>query len=144
MAKGFSESPSSFDCARISTQLIFSSVSSSTFAFGGAAQASSEQLSGKLPRKKAVLTTTPRMRPAKPRRIKHQSKPCVRRRRDSQPSIHLPRSVYLPSMKIGAGCFNRFSFGAKKSSLANKTAAPKRSEQRSIKSVKSISRQQVG
>ena len=30
----------------------------------------------------------------------HQSWPGVRRRRDSQPSIHLPRSVYLSGMKI--------------------------------------------
>ena len=53
----------------------------------------------------------------------HQSNPGVRRRRDSQPSIHFPRSVYLPSMKTGAEGFSRFSFGAKKSSLANKHRA---------------------
>ena len=32
----------------------------------------------------------------------HQSWPGVRRRRVSQPSIHLPRSVYLSGMKTGA------------------------------------------
>src|SRR5215813_14017087 len=68
----------------------------------------------------------------------HQSNPGVRRRRDSQPSIHFPRSVYLPSMKTGAEGFSKFSFGAKKSSLAKSTAPPRRSEARSIKLVKSI------
>src|SRR5437762_10381862 len=68
----------------------------------------------------------------------HQSNPGVRRRRDSQPSIHLPRSVYLPSMKTGADGFSRFSLGAKNSSLAKSTAPPRRSDVRSISSVKSI------
>src|SRR5215831_6390974 len=68
----------------------------------------------------------------------HQSNPGVRRRRDSQPSIHFPRSVYLPSMKTGSEGLSKFSFGAKKSSLAKSTAPPRRSEARSIKSVKSI------
>src|ERR1044072_8073316 len=68
----------------------------------------------------------------------HQSKPGVRRRRLSQPSIHLPRSVYLPSIKIGSLARSRFSFGAKKSSLATSTAPPTFSEARSIKSVKFI------
>src|SRR2546425_7068210 len=68
----------------------------------------------------------------------HQSNPGVRRLRVSQPSIHFPRSVYLPSMKTGASGFNKFSFGAKNSSLANSTAPPSRSEARSISSVKSI------
>src|SRR5258708_31242343 len=81
---------------------------------------------------------TPRITPAKPRRTMHQSNPGVRRRRDSQPSIHLPRSVYLPSIKTGAPDFSRFSLGAKNSSLANSTAPPRRSEARSISSVKSI------
>src|SRR5437667_11228953 len=62
----------------------------------------------------------------------------ARLRRDSQPSIHLPRSVYLPSIKTGAEGFSRFSLGAKNSSLANSTAPPRRSEARSISSVKSI------
>ena len=34
--------------------------------------------------------------PGSPSRMMHQSWPGVRRRRVSQPSIHLPRSVYLP------------------------------------------------
>src|SRR5439155_26818038 len=68
----------------------------------------------------------------------HQSKPGVRRLRVSQPSIHFPRSVYLPSMKTGTDGFNKFSLGAKNSSLANSTAPPRRSEARSTNSVKSI------
>src|SRR4026209_1849672 len=67
-----------------------------------------------------------------------QSKPGVRRRRLSHPSIHFPRSVYSPSRQTGVLAFNRFSFGAKKSSLANSTAPPSFSEARSISSVKSI------
>ena len=46
-----------------------------------------------------VSTTTPRTTPGSPRRTMHQSWPGARRRRVSQPSIHLPRSVYLPAMK---------------------------------------------
>src|SRR2546430_16349613 len=68
----------------------------------------------------------------------HQSNPGVRRRRVSQPSIHLPRSVYLPSMNTGTDGFSRFSLGAKNSSFANSTAPPRRSDARSISSVKSI------
>src|SRR2546430_4561636 len=68
----------------------------------------------------------------------HQSNPGVRRRRVSQPSIHLPRSVYLPSMNTGTDGFSRFSLGAKNSSFANSTAPPMRSDARSISSVKSI------
>src|SRR2546429_5162403 len=68
----------------------------------------------------------------------HQSSPSACRRRVSQPSIHLPRSVYLPSMKTGAEALSSFSFGAKNSSLVNSTAPPRRSEARSISSVMSI------
>src|SRR5689334_8602071 len=68
----------------------------------------------------------------------HQSNPGVRLRRLSQPSIHLPRSVYLPSIKIGSLAFSKCSFGAKKSSFATSTAPPTFSEARSISSVKSI------
>src|SRR2546426_10657014 len=68
----------------------------------------------------------------------HQSNPGVRRRRDSQPSIHFPRSVYLPSIKTGADGFSKFSFGAKNSSLATSTAPPNLSEARSISSVNSM------
>src|SRR5688500_605108 len=67
-----------------------------------------------------------------------QSNPGVRRLRLSHPSIHFPRSVYFPSIKTGALAFNKFSLGAKKSSLANTTAPPSFSEARSISSVKSI------
>src|SRR6476659_3092634 len=78
------------------------------------------------------------MMPGSPRRMMHQSKPGVRRRRVSHPSIHLPRSVYLPSIKTGALVLSKFSLGAKKSSFATTTAPPSRSEARSISSVKSI------
>src|ERR1043166_5466050 len=65
------------------------------------------------------------MSPESPRRMTHQSNPGVLRRRDSQPSIHLPRSVYLPSMKMGAEGFSKFSFGAKKCPLPG-TTPPRR------------------
>src|ERR1051325_840395 len=78
------------------------------------------------------------MMPGRPRRMMHQSKPGVRRRRVSHPSIHFPRSVYLPSTNTGALGFNKFSLGAKKSSLAITTAPPSRSDARSISSVKSM------
>src|SRR4029079_12685529 len=80
----------------------------------------------------------PRIMPGRPSRMMHQSKPGVRRRRLSQPSIHLPRSVYLSAIKIGALGLSRFSLGAKKSSFATSTAPPSRSPARSISSVKSI------
>src|SRR5882724_1853620 len=76
--------------------------------------------------------------PGTPRRMMHQSYPGVRRRRVSQPSIHFPRSVYLPSTKMGALGLSRFSLGAKNSSLATSTAPPSFSEARSTSSVKSI------
>src|SRR5215216_1506616 len=76
--------------------------------------------------------------PGKPRRMMHQSKPGVRRRRLSQPSIHLPRSVYSPSIKTGSLAFNKFSFGAKKSSLAIRTATTTFTEERSNRTVKLI------
>src|SRR5690349_2307958 len=68
----------------------------------------------------------------------HQSNPGVRRLLVSHPSIHLPRSVYFPSRNTGALGFSRFSLGAKKSSLAKTTAPPRRSDARSINSVKFI------
>ena len=61
-----------------------------------------------------------------------------RRRRVSQPSIHLPRSVYSPSRKTGFDSLSRFSFGAKNSSLAASTTPPTRSEARSTSSRKSM------
>src|SRR5438045_8821912 len=78
------------------------------------------------------------MIPASPSRMMHESNPGVLRRRDSHPSIHLPRSVYLPSMKMGAAGLRRLSLGAKNSSLATSTAPPRRSDARSISSMKSI------
>src|SRR5579863_7196345 len=68
----------------------------------------------------------------------HQSYPGVRRRRVSQPSIHLPRAVYFPSIKTGFDSFSRFSFGAKKSSLAPITRPPSRSAAKSANFVKSV------
>src|SRR4051812_25056249 len=78
------------------------------------------------------------MTPGRPSRTMHQSKPGVRRRRLSQPSIHLPRSVYLSSTNMGLEVFTKFSFSAKKSSFATSTDPPRRSDARSISSVKSI------
>ena len=50
----------------------------------------------------------------------------------SQPSIHLPLSVYLSVIKIPRPFFKRFSFSAKKSSVAYKTLPPKRSAPKSV------------
>ena len=58
----------------------------------------------------------------------HQSWPGVRRRRVSQPSIHLPRSVYLSAMKTAGSGLSRFSFSAKKSSLAATPRPPSRAD----------------
>ena len=57
-----------------------------------------------------------------------------RRRRVSQPSIHLPRSVYSPSRHCGAPVLIRFSRDAKNSSFAARTVEPRRSDARSIRS----------
>src|SRR4051794_709896 len=76
--------------------------------------------------------------PGRPSRTIHQSKPGVRRRRDSQPSIHFPRSVYSCSRKIGVDALTRLSLEAKKSSLAYRTDPPNLSEARSINSSNSI------
>ena len=80
--------------------------------------------------KKLVSTSTPRTTPRMPRATTHQSCPGVRRRRDSQPSIHLPRAVNLPGMKIAGSALSRFDLGAKKSSLASDgpAADPRRRE----------------
>src|SRR5215471_11492123 len=77
------------------------------------------------------------MTPGSPSRTMHQSWPGVRRRRDSQPSIHLPRSVYLSGTKIAGSGLTRFSFSAKKSSLVAMASPPRRAEARSIRWVKS-------
>src|SRR6516162_7491731 len=75
--------------------------------------------------------STPLMTPGRPRRMVQWSWPGPRRRRLSQPSIHLPLSSYLPGMKTGgAGSIIR-SLGAKKSSVAWIAAAPRRGWARS-------------
>ena len=66
----------------------------------------------------------------------HQSWPGVRRRRDSQPSIHLPRDVNLPGMKIAGVGFSRFDFAAKNSSFAAIARPPTRADARSARAVK--------
>ncbi len=86
-----------------------------------------------------VSTSTPWMWPGMPRRTTHQSWPGVRRRRVSQPSIHLPRDVYLPGMKVPRPGFSRFSFGAKNSSLAAMARPPTRAAARSASSVSAVS-----
>src|SRR5512144_2510121 len=96
------------------------------------AAASSEQASGWLPRKWRVSTVTARNTPGTPSRTMHQSEPGVRRRRVSQPSIHLPRLVYLPSRNTGGPGFSRLDLGAKNSSLASTARPPTRAAARSI------------
>ena len=72
--------------------------------FPGRKQASIEARSGKLPTKWLVSTSTPRIRPAIPRRTTHQSWPGVRRRRVSQPSIHFaPVGVLVGNEDAAAG-----------------------------------------
>src|SRR5687768_15913246 len=61
----------------------------------------------------------------------HQSWPGSRRRRVSQPSIHLPVATYS-SRSTGAAATTRFSQPAKNSSLAALTAPPTRSLARSM------------
>src|ERR1700733_2111085 len=68
----------------------------------------------------------------------HQSYPGVRRLRVSQPSIHFPLSVYLPSIKTGFACFNKFSLGAKNSSFASTARPPSRSDAKSTNCVNSF------
>jgi len=71
------------------------------------------------------------MRPRTPSFTTHQSCPGVLRRRDSQPSIHLPRLVNLSGTKTGSDAFTRLRLGAKKSSLAAIARPPMRSDARS-------------
>src|SRR5688500_684942 len=61
----------------------------------------------------------------------HQSCPGERRRRVSQPSIHLPVRTYS-SFSTGSAARTRFSRLAKSSSLAAMTAPPTRSLARSM------------
>src|SRR5579864_7956901 len=78
------------------------------------------------------------MIPGMPSRTTAQSYPGPRLRRDSQPSIHLPWSVYLSGANTGSAALMRFSFSAKKSSLAARTQPPARSPARSSRSVKEL------
>src|SRR5687767_15787082 len=94
-----------------------------------------EQCDGKLPVKKLVSTSTPRTTPRMPSATMHQSCPGVRRRRDSQPSIHLPREVNFPGIYIAASGFTRFDFEAKKSSFVATARPPTRADARSTSAV---------
>src|SRR5688572_4052882 len=100
--------------------------------------ASIEQCDGKFPVKWLVSTLTPRTTPRMPSSTMHQSWPGVRRRRDSQPSIHLPRFVYLPGMKTAGSGFTRLDFAAKKSSLAAIARPPTRADARSARLINSV------
>ena len=66
----------------------------------GSPQPSIEHATDSCRLKNAVSTTNAWTMPGRPSATMHQSWPGVRRRRVSQPSIHLPRSVYLSGMKI--------------------------------------------
>src|SRR5436190_1741101 len=103
----------------------------------GASIASIEHCEGKLPVKWLVSTFTPWTMPRMPSSTMHQSWPGTRRRRDSQPSIHLPRVVYLSGMKTAGPALTRFDFGAKKSSLAAIARPPTRADARSARLVNS-------
>src|SRR5438034_5997386 len=71
-----------------------------------------------------------------PSRMMHQSEPPSgpRRRRVSHPSIHLPRSVYLPSMNTALPAASRLCLGAKNSSDAASARPPTRAAARSTRS----------
>src|SRR5436305_4908423 len=134
----FSALPARGESGRSSNHSAPSAVSASTVGWPGRAMPSSEQDSGKLPRKCEVSTTTPRGTPGSPSRTVHQSWPGSRRRRVSQPSIHLPTPVYSPSFQTASPALRRFSLGAKNSSFAASTAPPILSDARSTRSVKSL------
>src|SRR5882724_6257688 len=74
--------------------------------------------------------SNPRIAPGRPRRITQKSWPGPRRRRVSQPSIHLPFSSYLPAINTAASRVSMRSFGAKNSSLADTALAPMRGSAR--------------
>jgi hypothetical protein len=133
--KVFFVSPASSCFGRIGCHTTAASVASAP---RGSPQASIEQCDGKFPLKNAVSTTNAWITPGSPRRRMHQSWPGVRRRRVSQPSIHLPRSVYLSGMKTAASGLSRFSFSAKNSSLAASASPPSRADARSIRWVNSL------
>ena len=83
-----------------------------------------------------VSTLMARTTPGMPSRTMHQSLPEVRRRRVSQPSIHLPRVVYFPGMNSPRPAFKRLSLGAKNSSFAATARPPTRAAPRSARWVK--------
>ena len=99
-----------------------------------ASSASIEQCDGKLPVKKlrVDVDAVHDAAHAELRRCTSRGR-ASRRRRDSQPSIHLPRDVYLPGMKIGGSALTRFAFDAKKSSLVAMARPPTRADARSAR-----------
>ena len=134
IANRFDLFPPSGDFARISVQSLVDPYERA-FNAPETSSASSEQCDGWLPVKCVVSTSMPRTRPRIPSAITHQSWPTVRRRRDSHPSIHFPRVVNVPGMKIGGAGLTRFDFGAKNSSLAATARPPTRDEARSARAV---------
>src|SRR5437899_2606242 len=87
--------------------------------------------------KKLVSMFTPRITPRRPSFTIHQSWPGVRRRRVSQPSIHLPLLVNLSAMKMALPSLSRLDLPAKNSSLAAMALPPTRADARSILRVNS-------
>src|SRR5688572_27987669 len=75
--------------------------------------------------------------PRMPSLTMHQSWPGTRRRRDSQPSIHLPFDVYFPGMKIAGSGLTSFDFAAKKSSLVAIARPPTLADARSARLINS-------
>ncbi len=61
----------------------------------------------------------------------HQSWPGTRRRRDSQPSIHLPFDVYLPGMKIAGSGLTQVGF-RREEIVVGRDRAPANSRRRQI------------
>ena len=113
-----------------------------------ATQASIEHDSGKLPVKCAVSTSTPRIDAARAElddapvvRLMKPGSPgrTSRRRRVSQPSIHLPRSVYSPSRQTRRlGLRTGVPSARRTRRSAASTRPPSRSDARSTRSVKSV------
>lgn len=83
-----------------------------------------ETLGVKFPVKKAVSKSTPFMIPGMPNLMMHQSWPGDRRLRVSQPSIHLPQSVYKSALNTGSSSASKFSASANQSSVAKRIFPP--------------------
>src|SRR6266487_1679387 len=132
----FCDPPWSFEGGRMGVQSARGPTSAATEGRPGRWRPSREHRSGKLPMKWLVSTSTPRTTPGMPSWTTHQSLPGVRRRRVSQPSIHLPREVNLPGMNTPRPGLRRFSFEAKNSSFAATARPPTRAAARSQSSVK--------